>query len=33
VEQRLSQRRSLLPRRARADRRSGVERRRRVAAW
>ena len=33
VEQRLSQRRTLLPRRVVADRRSGVERRRRVAAW
>ena len=33
VEQRLSQRRSLRPRRVVADRRSGVERRRRVAAW
>jgi len=33
VEQRLAQRRSLLARRVMADRRSGVERRRRVAAW
>ncbi|HYL20160.1 MAG TPA: hypothetical protein VEU74_00250 [Gemmatimonadales bacterium] len=33
IEQRLGQRRSALSRRARADRRSGVERRRRVAAW
>ncbi|HYK82724.1 MAG TPA: hypothetical protein VEU55_06225 [Gemmatimonadales bacterium] len=33
VEQRVAQRRRLLPRRVVADRRSGVERRRRVAAW
>ncbi len=33
IEQRLWQRRSALPRRAFSDRRSGVERRRRVAAW
>lgn len=33
VERRVVRRRSLLPRRALADRRSGVERRRRVAAW
>ena len=33
VEQRLAQRRSLRSRRVVADRRSGVERRRRVAAW
>ena len=33
IEQRLTQRRSALLRRAVSDRRSGVERRRRVAAW
>lgn len=33
IEQRLGQRRSALSRRAMGDRRSGVERRRRVAAW
>ena len=33
IEQRLGQRRSALARRAMGDRRSGVERRRRVAAW
>ena len=33
IEQRLGQRRSAVPRRAMGDRRSGVERRRRVAAW
>src|SRR5947209_3072072 len=33
IEQRLAQRRSALPRRYVTDRRSGIERRRRVAAW
>jgi len=33
IEQRLEQRRSALPRRYVTDRRSGIERRRRVAAW